>query len=170
MTFATQFIEDAESLYTFTQQTVIWNGETYTNSLMEKFSLSFSRLTSNDTALTIKVNEEISDNLDFGDTIGSVIGTISIPLDKLAEKYNTTVDVVKNVFSNKMDYWANEPSNQGWYDGLEKFLVSKHPDWNSFSLSELTFEYESDFTTTNIDQIIDDVLAGIIEYETSLNQ
>lgn len=170
MTFATQFIEDAESLYTFTQQTVIWNGETYTNSLMEKFSLSFSRLTNNDTALTIKVNEKISDNLDFGDTIGSVIGTISIPLDKLAEKYNTTVDIVKNIFGNQMDYWVNHSYEREWYEGIEKLLSSKHPNWNTFSFYGLTFRYESDFTTTNIDQIIDDVLAGIIEYDTSLNK
>ena len=69
-----------------------------------------------------------------------------------------------------MDDWKNDSAYQEWYDGLEKFLASKHPNWNAFSLSELTFEYESDFTTTNIDQIIDDVLAGIIEYDTSLNK
>lgn len=170
MTFATQFIEDAEPAYAFTQQTVIWNGETYTNALMEKFSLSFSQLTSNDTALKIKVNEEISDNLDFGETIESFLGNIEIPLDKLAEQYHTTIEKVRDIFCNKMGYWLNDDYNQEWYDGLEKFLASKHPNWNAFSLSELTFEYESDFTTTNIDQIIDDVLAGIIEYDASLNQ
>lgn len=80
MTFATQFIEDAEPAYAFTQQTVIWNGETCTNALMEKFTLSFSKLKNNDTALKIKVNEEIPDNLDFGDTIESFLGNIEIPL------------------------------------------------------------------------------------------
>lgn len=170
MTFATQFIEDAEPAYAFTQQTVIWNGETYTNALMEKFTLSFFQLTSNDTALKIKVNEEISDNLDFGETIESFLGNIEIPLNKLAEQYHTTVEKVRDIFCNKMGDWENDSSYQEWYDGVEKFLSSKHPNWNTFSLSELTFEYESDFTTTNIDQIIDDVLAGIIEYDTTLNQ
>lgn len=170
MTFATKFVEDAEPAYAFTQQTVIWNGETYTNALMEKFALSFSQLTSNDTALKIKVNEEISDNLDFGETIESFLGNIEIPLNKLAEQYHTTVEKVRDIFCNKMGDWENDSSYQEWYDGVEKFLSSKHPNWNTFSLSELTFEYESDFTTTNIDQIIDDVLAGIIEYDTSLNQ
>lgn len=170
MTFATQFIEDAEPAYAFTQQTVIWNGETYTNALMEKFTLSFFQLTSNDTALKIKVNEEISDNLDFGETIESFLGNIEIPLNKLAEQYHTTVEKVRDIFCNKMGDWENDSSYQEWYDGVEKFLSSKHPNWNTFSLSELTFEYESNFTTTNIDQIIDDVLAGIIEYDTTLNQ
>lgn len=64
----------------------------------------------------------------------------------------------------------NDGYDKEWYAGIEKLLDFKHPNWNTFSLSELTFEYESDFTTTNIDQIIDDVLAGIIEYDTSLNQ
>ena len=170
MTFSTQFVENAESAYSFVQQTVIWNGETFTNALMEKFSLSFSQLTGDDTALKIKVNEEIPDNLDFGDTIESFLGNIEIPLDKLAEQYHTTVEKVRDIFSNKMGDWQNDSSYQEWYAGLEKFLSSKHPDWNTFSLSEFTFEYESDFTTTNIDQIIDDVLAGIIKYDTSLNQ
>ena len=113
MTFATKFVENAESAYSFVQQTVIWNGETYTNALMEKFSLSFFQLTSNDTALKIKVNEEISDNLDFGETIESFLGNIEIPLDKLAEKYNTTVDVVKNIFGNKIDYWMVVATKNG---------------------------------------------------------
>lgn len=69
-----------------------------------------------------------------------------------------------------MGDWENDSSYQEWYDGLVKFLASKHPDWNTFSFYELTFKYDSDFTTTNIDQIIDDVLAGIIEYDASLNQ
>lgn len=102
MAFATQFIEDAEPAYAFTQQTVIWNGETYTNALMEKFTLSFFQLTSNDTALKIKVNEEISDNLDFGETIESFLGNIEIPLNKLAEQYHTTVEKVRDIFCNKM--------------------------------------------------------------------
>ena len=80
MTFATKFVENAESAYSFVQQTVIWNGETCTNALMEKFTLSFSKLKNNDTALKIKVNEEIPDNLDFGDTIESFLGNIEIPL------------------------------------------------------------------------------------------
>lgn len=91
-------------------------------------------------------------------------------VDKLAEQYHTTVEKVRDIFGNKIGDWQNDSSYQEWYAGLEKFLSSKHPDWNTFSLSEFTFEYESDFTTTNIDQIIDDVLAGIIEYDTSLNQ
>ena len=91
-------------------------------------------------------------------------------VDKLAEQYHTTVEKVRDIFGNKMDDWKNDSSYQEWYKGLEKSLASKHPNWNNFSLSELTFEYESDFTTTNIDQIIDDVLAGIIEYDTSLNK
>ena len=80
MTFATKFVENAESAYSFVQQTVIWNGETFTNALMEKFTLSFSQLIGDDTALKIKVNEEIPDNLDFGDTIESFWGNIEIPL------------------------------------------------------------------------------------------
>ena len=108
--------------------------------------------------------------IDFGDTIESFLGNIEIPLDKLAEQYHTTVEKVRDIFSNKMGDWQNDSSYQEWYAGLEKFLSSKHPDWNTFSLSEFTFEYESDFTTTNIDQIIDDILAGIIEYDISLNQ
>lgn len=170
MTFATQFVENAESAYSFVQQTVIWNGETYTNALMEKFALSFSQLTSNDTALKIKVNEEIPDNLDFGEIIESFLGNIEIPLDKLAEQYRTTVEKVRDIFCNKMGYWLNDDYNQEWYDEVGKLLSTKHPNWNTFSFYELTFKYDSDFTTTNIDQIIDDVLAGIIEYETSLNQ
>lgn len=170
MTFATKFVENAESAYSFVQQTVIWNGETYTNALMEKFSLSFSQLTGDDTALKIKVNEEIPDNLDFGDTIESFLGNIEIPLDKLAEQYHTTVEKVRDIFGNKMGDWKNDISCQEWYDDLEKFLASKHPDWNTFSFYDFTFKYDSDFTTTNIDQIIDDVLAGIIEYDTTLNQ
>lgn len=170
MTFATQFIEDAEPAYAFTQQTVIWNGETYTNALMEKFNLSFTKLKDGDNLLKIKVNEEIPDNLDFGEHIRCLLGTIHIPLDKLAEKYNTTVEKVRDIFGNKMDDWKNDSSYQEWYEGVEKLLSTKHPNWSTFSFSELTFEYESDFTTTNIDQIIDDVLAGIIEYETSLNK
>lgn len=170
MTFATKFLEDAKSVYAFTQQTVIWNGVTYTNALMEKFSLSFSQLTGDDTALKIKVNEEIPDNLDFGDTIKSFLGDIEIPLDKLAEQYHTTIEKVRDIFGNKIGDWKNDSFYQEWYAGVEKLLSSKHPNWNAFSLSELTFEYESDFTTTNIDQIIDDVLAGIIEYDTSLNK
>ena len=137
---------------------------------MEKFTLSFSILKNNDTALKIKVNEEISDNLDFGETIESFLGNIEIPLNKLAEQYHTTVEKVRDIFCNKMGDWENDSSYQEWYDGVEKFLSSKHPNWNTFSLSELTFEYESDVTTTYIDHIIDDVLAGIIEYDTSLNQ
>lgn len=42
MIFATKFIEDAEPAYAFTQQTVIWNGETYTNALMENLRYLFS--------------------------------------------------------------------------------------------------------------------------------
>lgn len=80
MTFATKFVENAESAYSFVQQTVIWNGETFTNALMEKFTLSFSQLIGDDTALKIKVNKEIPDNLDFGDTIESFWGNIEIPL------------------------------------------------------------------------------------------
>ena len=69
-----------------------------------------------------------------------------------------------------MDCEMNYGYDKEWYDGIEKLLASKHSNWNTFSLSGLTFKYESDFTTTNIDQIIDDVLAGIIEYGTSLNK
>ena len=168
MTFATKFLENSESLYENVQQTVIWNGVTYHNALMEKFKLSFFNVKDSDDTLTIDVYEEIPDNTD--DTVESFLGTIKIPLDKLAKQYNTTVKKVRDIFGNKMGDWKNDSSYKEWYEGLEKFLASKHLDWNAFSLSELTFEYESDFTTTNIDQIIDDVLAGIIEYDTSLNQ
>lgn len=170
MTFATQFIEEAESAYAFTPQTVIWNGETYKNALMEKFTLSFTNLKDGDNFLEIKVNEDIPDNLGFGEHIRGLLGTIRIPLDKLAEKYNTTVDVIKNIFGNKMNHWQAESYDGEWYEGVEELLSKNHPNWNIFSFYELTFEYESDFTTTNIDQIIDDVLAGIIEYDTRLNQ
>lgn len=54
---------------------------------MEKFALSFFQLTSNDTTLKIKVNEEISDNLDFGDTIESFLGNIEIRSYKLIKSY-----------------------------------------------------------------------------------
>lgn len=91
MTFATKFVENAESAYSFVQQTVIWNGETCTNALMEKFTLSFSKLKNNDTALKIKVNEEIPDNLDFGDTIESFLGNIEIPLVDILPPYRTEI-------------------------------------------------------------------------------
>lgn len=168
MTFATKFLENSESLYENVQQTVIWNGVTYHNALMEKFRLSFFNVKDSDDILTIDVYEEIPDNTD--DTVESFLGTIKIPLDKLAKQYNTTIKKVRDIFGNKMDYWMNDGYDKEWYAGIEKLLDFKHPNWNTFSLSELTFEYESDFTTTNIDQIIDDVLAGIIEYDTSLNK
>lgn len=98
MTFATKFVENAESAYSFVQQTVIWNGETCTNALMEKFSLSFSKLKNNDTALKIKVNEEIPDNLDFGDTIESFLGNIEIPL----------VDILPVILAGRMSKARND--------------------------------------------------------------
>ena len=168
MTFATKFLGNSESLYENTKQTVIWNGVIYHNALMEKFRLSFFNVKDSDDTLTIDVYEEIPDNTD--DTVESFLGTIKIPLDKLAEQYNTTVKKLRDIFGNKMDYWMNDGYDKKWYDGIKKLLTSKHPKCNTFSLSELTFEYESDFTTTNIDQIIDEVLAGIIEYDISLNK
>ena len=170
MTFATKFVENAESAYSFVQQTVIWNGETFTNALMEKFTLSFSQLIGDDTALKIKVNEEISDNLGFGETIESFLGNIEIPLDKLAKKYNTTVDVVKNILAIKLITGWMAVTTKNGTRVLRNYYLQNIRIGAPFPFMILPLSMIRILLQPIFDQIIDDVLAGIIEYDTSLNQ
>lgn len=94
------------------------------------------------------------------------LGKFVISLEQLSAIYGAPKDKLLTIFKEKIVLLLppKEEDHQ-WLADLSNFLIEKHPNWrDEWSLIKTTFRFNSPFTETNIDTIIQELMSSLIEF------
>ena len=150
MSFIKQFVSryDIHDMSLITQ--VIFGGKEFQDPLFNGFAVSFST-TDDNLVLTIEKLFLISDMANH--TI-LPFSEIKIPLNKVAEHYQTTSEHIKHLFGEKMHNGLAFMGGKDWIGKLENYLIDTNKHWDDIQFSEEQFKYYLSYKSINYSHLL----------------
>ena len=161
MSFVKQFVLSHNAYDMSPIAQVTFGGKEFRVPLFNGFTVSFNVSDSN-LMLTIEKLFLISEIDDY--TI-LPFSEIQIPLDKVAEYYQTTAEHIDHLFGKKITDGLAFMVDNGWIKKLENYLIDVNKNWDDVEFSDARFKYFLSYTNINLDKTLDALLLSIIKFD-----
>lgn len=161
MSFVKQFVSHYETYDMSLITKVTFGGKEFQDPLFNGFTVRFNTSDRN-LVLTIEKLFLISE---IDDYIILPFSEIQIPLNKVAEHYQTTEEHIKQLFGEKINNALALMGGKDWIYDLEDYLIDENKNWDDVEFSNKRFKYYLSYPNINLDKTLDVLLSSIVKFD-----